>query len=472
MLNAARWMRRAAAPPGDGHAERARDAFDLSSGAVASACVPGSARNAEGAGSVGGPAKGTPARRAGSCDSEGEPITPIPASQPARSDLTALAREAGVQRVHVFAWRDLADAEAGGSEIHAAKITALWAEAGLDVTVRTSHAQGHPHDARRDGYRVIRRSGRYTVFPSAIVEEVTRRMGRRDAVVEIWNGVPFLTPLWFRGPRMTILHHVHRNMWNQILSPRAAAFGRFLEGTMAPPFYRNTPIVTPSTSSRDEMVSLLGIPAGNITVAPPGIDPKFSPGGPKSPHPLIVAVGRLMPPKRFDELIRVANEVRRDVADLELIIIGDGYEMLNLKQLVHDLDAGDWVRLPGRVSDEELVWLYQKAWVSMSCSTAEGWGMTMTEAAACGTPAVATRIAGHRDSVAEGRSGLLAMSTREMVDKLRAILIDEDLRIRLSEGALKHAGEFTWEACAFDCFAPLAREALRRRARSGGRRRR
>jgi glycosyltransferase involved in cell wall biosynthesis len=390
------------------------------------------------------------------------------APPPARSDLSALAREAGIHRVHIFAWRDLADAEAGGSEIHAAKITALWAEAGLDIVTRTSHAQGHPSDARRDGYRVVRKSGRYAVFPHAILSEIVHRYGPRDAVVEVWNGVPFLTPLWFPGPRMTILHHVHRNMWDQVLTPAWAGLGRFVEGTVAPRFYRNTPIVTPSTSSRDEMVSLLGIPARNITVAPPGIDPKFGPGGSKSMHPLIIGVGRLMPPKRFDRMIRVVHEVRRDVPDLELIIVGDGYEMLKLKDLVHELGADDWVRLPGRVSDEELTWLYQKAWVAMGCSSAEGWGMTMTEAAACGTPGVATRIAGHRDSVAEGRSGLLAATWPEMVEQLRAVLTDPDLRTRLSEGALKHAAGFTWEACAFDCFAPLARHALRRRASRGG----
>jgi glycosyltransferase involved in cell wall biosynthesis len=388
------------------------------------------------------------------------------AAHPARSDLAALAGEAGIHHVHLFAWRDLADAEAGGSELHAGRVAALWAEAGLDVLLRTSTAQGQRQYPRvhRDGYDVVRRSGRYAVFPHIMASESLKRYGPCDAVVDIWNGVPFLTPMWFRGPRVTWLHHVHRNMWEQVLSPRFARLGKFFEARVAPRFYRTTPVVTCSSSSRDEIVELLGLPAGNVTVASPGIDPVYTPGAPKSPHPLVVGVGRLMAPKRFDEMIRVAHEVRRDVPDLELIIAGDGVEMLNLKQLVADLDAGDWVRLPGRVSDEEKISLYQRAWATLGCSTAEGWGMTMTEAAGCGTPAVASRIAGYLDSVAEGRSGLLAGSTREMVDQLRAVLVDDDLRLRLSEGALKHAAEFTWEACAFNAFAPLAHDALRRRA--------
>ena len=73
-------------------------------------------------------------------------------------------------------------------------------------------------------------------------------------------------------------------------------------------------------------------------------------------------------------------------------------------------------------------------------STAEGWGMTLTEAAACGTPAVATGIAGHRDSVADGKSGLLVDSSRDMVDRDHpAASTTTTPARRLSEGARKHA---------------------------------
>ena len=63
-------------------------------------------------------------------------------TRPSVSDIAALADEAGLRRIHVLAWRDLVDIEAGGSEVHAAKILSLWAEAGLEVTMRTSDAEG------------------------------------------------------------------------------------------------------------------------------------------------------------------------------------------------------------------------------------------------------------------------------------------------------------------------------------------
>jgi len=386
-------------------------------------------------------------------------------SRPTQTDIAALAAEAGLRRIHVLAWRDLVDIEAGGSEVHAAKILSLWAEAGLEVTMRTSYAQGHPYEGTRDGYRVVRKHGRFMVFPTAVVAELAGSHGPRDGLVEIWNGVPFLSPLWATGPKIAFVHHVHRDMWDMVLEDKLAKAGKFFEHRLAPPLYRRTPIVTLSQSSRRELIDYLKLKPNQISVVPPGIDDRYSPGGSKNVNPLIVAVGRLMPSKRFDDLIRTAAVVRRSVPDLRLVIVGDGYERPTLDTLVDELDARSWVRLAGKVSDEELLSLYRSAWVVASASIAEGWGMTLTEAAACGTPAVATDIAGHRDSVAADRSGLLVADARQLSEALIAVLTHADLRSRLSQGALEHAATLTWSAAALGAFTPLARDAMHRQRR-------
>ncbi len=383
-------------------------------------------------------------------------------THPATPDLRELVASSTIRRVHILAWRDLADVEAGGSELHAATVARTWAEAGLDITMRTSYAQGHPPDERRDGYRVVRRRGRYMVFPAAVVAELRHLQGPRDALVEIWNGVPFLSPLWARGPRCTWIHHVHRNMWGMVLEdPRLARIGELLETRVIPPLYRTTPIVTLSESSRHELVHDLHFKADNVLVVPPGVDARFHPDPDvaKSPRPLVVAVGRLMPPKRFDELIRIVADVRGRVPDIELAIVGDGVERASLRDLVASLELEDHVSFLGRIDDDELVDLYRRAWVLSSTSIAEGWGMTVTEAAACGTPAVVTDISGHRDSVANGLSGLLSPTSRELTRHLTEVLTDADLRARLAEGARKHAAQFTWDATAANLFVPLARQA-------------
>jgi glycosyltransferase involved in cell wall biosynthesis len=91
--------------------------------------------------------------------------------------------------------------------------------------------------------------------------------------------------------------------------------------------------------------------------------------------------------------------------------------------------------------------------------------MTVTEAAACGTPAVVTRIAGHIDAVAEDHSGLLASNQDELRNALDRVLSDEVLRERLAAGALDHASKFTWAATARGTLEVLAAEAMLRRRR-------
>jgi glycosyltransferase involved in cell wall biosynthesis len=91
--------------------------------------------------------------------------------------------------------------------------------------------------------------------------------------------------------------------------------------------------------------------------------------------------------------------------------------------------------------------------------------MTITEAAACGTPAVVTNIAGHADAVIDGDSGLLARDPADLVNKLDAVLGDEVLRKQLAEGALARGAALTWDATASAAFDVLAAEAVRRRPR-------
>jgi len=374
--------------------------------------------------------------------------------------LASIAAEAGIRRIHFVAWRDLDDPEAGGSELHAHKIASLWAAAGLDVTFRTSAVPGAPQALIRDGYRVERRAGRYAVFPGAAWEGI--RMGHRpgDALVEIWNGMPFLSPLWYRGPRVVFLHHVHAEMWGMVLPPLLARLGDTVERRIAPRIYRSSRIVTLSESSRTEIIDMLGLRSERVTVAPPGVDARYSPAGPRSPTPLVVAVGRLVPVKRFDALLRSLAKVKADQPELRAVLIGEGYERPALEALRDELGATEWVSMPGRVDDEELVSWYRRAWVVASSSQREGWGMTLTEAAACGTPAVATAIAGHADAVLDGESGLLVDDAAELSVALGRVLGDEVLRSRLSRGALARARWFTWDVTARRALEALAGEAV------------
>lgn len=377
--------------------------------------------------------------------------------------LEEIAAVGGLRNIDVVAWRDFDDAEAGGSELHAHRIMTAWAKAGLKINMTTSTAPGAPPFIQRGGYRVTRRVGRYSIFPRTMISGVLGRLGRGDGLVEIWNGMPFLSPLWGRCPRIVFLHHVHAEMWKMVLPKGLAEIGYAVEHTLAPPVYHRSRIVTLSPSSKGEIVSQLGIPESHVTVCPPGVEPHFSPGSSRSEAPLVVAVGRLVPVKRFELLIDVLLRLKPSIPDLQAVIVGEGYERPMLEDLIRRGNAGSWISLPGYVDDEGLVELYRKAWVLASTSLREGWGMTVTESGACGTPSVASRISGHCDAVVDGSSGLLFDTLDEMTESLHSVLTDEVLRKRLAVGALDYASQFNWDATARGALAALAAESLRRR---------
>jgi glycosyltransferase involved in cell wall biosynthesis len=358
----------------------------------------------------------------------------------------------------LVAWRDLDDPEAGGSEMHAHHIASRWAAAGIDVTMRTSTAADHSAHAERDGYRVLRKSGRYAVFPRSALSGLAGRHGRPDGMVEIWNGMPFFSPLWARCPSVVFLHHVHAEMWRMVLPPRLARMGEFVERRLAPPVYRNSRVVTLSSSSRDEIVAMLGFAPARVSVVPPGVDPRFTPGGGRTTRPLVVAVGRLVPVKRFEFLIDALATARGHVPDLHAVIVGEGYERPRLEAHRRAVGAEGWIDMPGWLEPDALVDLYRRAWVLASASQREGWGMTITEAGACGTPAVATRIAGHLDAVDDGVTGILA-DRASFAPALTSLLADPTRRSRLGRAARQRVRALTWESAAAGTLEALVEEA-------------
>ena len=385
------------------------------------------------------------------------------AAQLATLSLEEIAERAGLRTIHVVAWRDFDDEEAGGSELHAHRILSAWSRAGIKIVMTTSSVENAPPFMARNGYQITRRSGRYSIFPRTMISGFLGHLGRADGLVEIWNGMPFLSPIWARCPRVVFLHHVHAEMWKMVLPKGLAEVGYQFEHRVAPPAYRRSRIITLSSSSRDEIVEQLRLPASNVSISPPGVEPNYTPGSVRSPTPLIVAVGRLVPVKRLDLLIDAAVRLKPSHPELRLVIAGEGYERPALEAQIYRAGAEQWISLPGFVDDDQLLELYRSSWLVASSSLREGWGMTVTEAGACGTPAVASRISGHLDAVRDGETGMLFDDEDGMVKALDMVLSDGQLRARLGAGAQAFAAQFSWEATARHTLAELGAEVMRRR---------
>jgi glycosyltransferase involved in cell wall biosynthesis len=208
----------------------------------------------------------------------------------------------------------------------------------------------------------------------------------------------------------------------------------------------------------------LGYRKERTRVVPYGVAAAYSPGGMRADSPLVLSVGRLAPVKEHDLLIAAAVQAKQRVPTLRLVIVGTGPRRPVLEALIESHNAGDWITMPGRIELDELIALYRQAWLVASASRSEGWGLTLTEAAACGTPAVATDIAGHRCSVIDGVTGVLT-PIESLGERIADLLLDDNRRATLGAQALARARSLSWDSAAAGLLAALRDEARRRSER-------
>ena len=145
------------------------------------------------------------------------------------------------------------------------------------------------------------------------------------------------------------------------------------------------------------------------------------------------------------------------------MLVGSGTAEADLRARLEGRAHTGSVHFEGFVSEEEKVRWLQRAEVLVQPSHKEGWGLTVLEANACGTPVVATRVPGLQDSVQHGETGLLVEGGdhEALAQAIGRILADPSLRDHLVQGALEWADRFSWDAVA-DAFAVVLSAAARR----------
>ena len=102
------------------------------------------------------------------------------------------------------------------------------------------------------------------------------------------------------------------------------------------------------------------------------------------------------------------------------------------------------------MSEAEKADLLRRSWINVITSVKEGWGIGNLEAAACGTPTIASDVPGLRDSVVDGRTGFLVPhgDVEALTQRIEELLGDVEKRTRLGRGARSFAEGFGWDASA------------------------
>lgn len=352
-------------------------------------------------------------------------------------------------RLLLVNWQDRENPLAGGAEIHLHEIFGRLAARGHEVTLLCGGWKDAPPRAFLDGIDVIRVGTRHS-FPFLARSFFRRNLAAAhfDLLVEDVNKIPLGTPRW-GGPRAVALvpHLFGGTAFQELAVPLAAAV--WLAERPLGRVYRGVPFEAISASTAADLADR-GIPRGSVEVIYPGIDtlhytPRLEL---RAPVPMFAYLGRLKRYKGVHHVIRSFAAMGHPSATLE--IAGAGDYRAALERLVGSLDLGDRVRFLGRVSEQEKLSLLRRAWALVFASPKEGWGITNLEAAACGTPVVASNSPGIRESVRDGDTGYLVPhgDVSAMAAAMGRLAHDHALVERLGARARGFSETFTWERAA------------------------
>jgi glycosyltransferase involved in cell wall biosynthesis len=355
-------------------------------------------------------------------------------------------------KILVVNWQDRTNPQAGGAEIHLHEIFGRLAGDGHEVTLLVSGYSGAPAREELDRMQVHRVGGRFSFSLRAPVY-FRRRLAAKDfdVVVEDLNKVPVFMPIWDRTPVVLLVHHLFGSTAFQEASFPLALATWLLERPI-PWVFKNIPVVAVSESTVADL-RRRGLRHPQIVVVPNGVDlDRYSLKGPSDPFPdpTILYLGRLKQYKRVDLVIRAVGKLRDEGVPCRFLVAGKGDHTRRLMELRDALGLQEWVDFVGFVADTEKIRLLQRSWVHVLTSPKEGWGIANLEAAACGTPTVASDSPGLRDSVVHEETGLLIPhgDVEALARSLKHLLQSGEKRGAMGGAARRFAEGFSWDRSA------------------------
>jgi glycosyltransferase involved in cell wall biosynthesis len=349
-------------------------------------------------------------------------------------------------KILIFSWRDIRNPLAGGAEIVTHELAKRWVAAGHPVTVFSSRPKELPAEEKIDGVTYFRRGNQYTCLGWAWWEYQRQFKGKFDIIIDQVHGWPFFAGLYAKEAVVAFPHEVAKEIWDYQFPFPVNLVGRFLEKVYLW-LYKSTPFITVSESAKKDLgqagITKVEVVIHGLTV------PCLSRPPAKFSQPTIVSLSRLVPMKRLEDTIKAVALAKSDLASLRLIVIGKGNQSYRykLEKLINQLGLQKTVRFYGFVSQTQKIKLLQKSWLLVSTSVREGWGMNITEAAACFTPTLSYNVPGLRDSIVNGRTGILCSDNtpQALAKEMVRLLGDRRYLKRLSKQANSRCRKLDWD---------------------------
>ena len=352
-------------------------------------------------------------------------------------------------RIAFFNWRDIKNPNAGGAEVYCHQVMKRLAEQGNKVTLFTSSFPGSTEHEFIDGIEHIRYGTKFLIYPKSYSCYKKHIEGRYDVIVESVNGVPFFTTLFAKEKVVPFIHQLTRQNWYSGISFPIAFAGYHLEDRMLS-IYKKNPAMVPSASTESDL-KRFGFT--NIRVIHGAGDVEAPEKIIKEKENTLIYLGRLTKSKRVDHIIRMLSMIK----NAKLWVVGSGPEENNLKNLSNSLGLSRRIEFFGKISQEKKAELFSKAHVMLFPAVREGWGITVLEANACGTPVIGYDVHGLRDSIKNGVNGYLVEDGN--IDRMAECAVelfgDEKQLEKISKSSVEYSKRFSWDKSAEELSAFL-----------------
>lgn len=276
--------------------------------------------------------------------------------------------------------------------------------------------------------------------------------------MDVYHSTDYLLPPVWHGARVITVHDLTFMVVPQHAEPSLA---RFLTGALPRSVERATLIAADSEATRQDLISLMGVPPEKVEVVYAGVDACFAPVSDpgllsqvraryKLDGPFILNVGTLEPRKNLEGLVRAYAVLREEHKVPHRLVLagGKGWLYQGLFDMVSDLGLSSAVSFAGYVAEEELPALMSLADVFVYPSFYEGFGLPPLEAMACGTPVVASTAPCLPEVLGEAALLVDPHDHDALAHAILRVLEDSELRQALLAKGRARAAQYTWAAAA------------------------
>ncbi len=359
----------------------------------------------------------------------------------------------------ILNWRDPKNPKSGGAEYVTNEHAKSWIKKGNNIIWFCSRFKGSKKTEIVDGIKFIRKGNSFSVYLIAPFFYLLNRK-KIDFIIDEIHGLPFFTPLYSKKPRVAFIHEIAGKIWDSMYSFPINLLGKLLERLYFK-IYKNDFFWTDAESTIDELVKH-GIKEKKCTAIPCPVRNKTLENlSTKEKVPTFIFVSRVVKMKGIEEVIKAFFYIIKEVKNAQLWIVGDGDKnyIKYLKITMNRYSIPAKVKFWGQVSEEKKLELMRKSHLLLHASVKEGWGLVVIEAASQSTPSIVYDVSGLRDSVINGKTGIVLKNNtpREMANEAIKLLKSKTRYLNFQKESLSWSKSLKWENVTNQSFTLLSR---------------